>query len=79
MMEKLTYHCLGLGFIALSLKTNQKKKDDNKLIIILDFEKIVSEIDRLKELKENGLFTDVDNAALEAYEKVLKMYDESEN
>lgn len=42
-------------------------------------EKIVSEIDRLKELKENGLFTDVDNAVLETYEKVLKMYDESEN
>ena len=42
-------------------------------------EKIVAEIDKLKELKENGLFTDVDNAVLEAYEKVLKMYDESEN
>lgn len=33
-METLTYHCLGLGFIALSLKTNEKKKDTNKLIIL---------------------------------------------
>ena len=33
-METLTYHCLGLGFIALSLKTNEKRKDDNKLIIM---------------------------------------------
>lgn len=33
-MEALTYHCLGLGFIALSLKTNEKRKDDNKLIIM---------------------------------------------
>lgn len=33
-MEALTYHCLGLGFIALSLKTNKKRKDDNKLIIM---------------------------------------------
>lgn len=33
-MEALTYHCLGLGFITLSLKTNKKRKDDNKLIIM---------------------------------------------
>ena len=33
-MESLTYHCLGLGFIALSLKTGEKRKDDNKFIIM---------------------------------------------
>lgn len=34
LMEMLTYHCLGLGFIALALKTNQIKKDHNKLVIV---------------------------------------------
>lgn len=34
MMEKLTYHCLGLGFIALSLKSGVKTKDENKLIVM---------------------------------------------
>jgi len=34
LMEILTYHCLGLGFIALALKTGEKKKDSNKLIIM---------------------------------------------
>jgi len=29
-MEKLTYHCLGLGFIAVALKTSIKKKENNK-------------------------------------------------
>lgn len=33
-MEALTYHCLGLGFIALSLKTGEKRKDDSKFIIM---------------------------------------------
>lgn len=31
-MEVLTYHALALGFIALSLKTIKKQKNDNKLI-----------------------------------------------
>ena len=34
LMEILTYHCLGLGFIALSLKSGVKTKDKNKLIIM---------------------------------------------
>lgn len=33
-MEIITYHCLGLGFVALGLKTKKKKKDDKKLIIM---------------------------------------------
>ena len=33
-MEILTYHCLGLGFIALALKTGTKSKDSNKKIIL---------------------------------------------
>ena len=33
-MEIITYHCLGLGFVALGLKTEKKKKDDKKLIIM---------------------------------------------
>ena len=34
MMEKLTYHCLGLGFIALSLKAGVKTKDENRLVVL---------------------------------------------
>ena len=34
MMEKLTYHCLGLGFIALSLKAGVKTKDENRLVVM---------------------------------------------
>ena len=34
LMEILTYHCLGLGFIALSLKSGVKTKDKNKLIVM---------------------------------------------
>jgi ESS family glutamate:Na+ symporter len=33
-MEKLTYHCLGLGFIALSLKAGVKTKDENRLVVL---------------------------------------------
>ena len=33
-MEILTYHCLGLGFIALALKTGTKSKDSSKKIIL---------------------------------------------
>ena len=33
-MEMMTYHCLGLGFIALALKTSETKKDDNKLVVM---------------------------------------------
>lgn len=33
-MEILTYHCLGLGFVALSLKTEVKHKNPNKMIIV---------------------------------------------
>ena len=33
-MEMLTYHSLGLGFVALSLKTGIKTKDKNKMIIM---------------------------------------------
>lgn len=33
-MEILTYHCLGLGFIALALKSNKNKKENNKLVIM---------------------------------------------
>lgn len=33
-MEILTYHCLGLGFVALSLKTEVKHKNNNKMIIV---------------------------------------------
>lgn len=33
-MEVLTYHCLGLGFIALTLKSGVKSKDKNKLAVL---------------------------------------------
>ena len=33
-MQALTYHALGLGFIALSLKSGIKTKDKNKLIVM---------------------------------------------
>ena len=33
-MEILTYHCLGLGFIALALKSGTKSKDTNKKIVL---------------------------------------------
>ena len=33
-MEVLTYHCLGLGFIALALKTNPKPKNSQKYIVM---------------------------------------------
>lgn len=34
LMELLTYHCLGLGFIALSLKTITKSRDSNKKVVL---------------------------------------------
>lgn len=33
-MEILTYHCLGLGFIALSLKSSVKKKNKNRMVVV---------------------------------------------
>ena len=33
-MEALTYHCLGLGFIALTLKSSVKSKDTNKYAVL---------------------------------------------
>ena len=33
-MEVITYHALGLGFVALALKSSVKKKDKNKLVIL---------------------------------------------
>ena len=33
-METLTYHALGLGFVALSLKSGVKSKDTNKLVVM---------------------------------------------
>lgn len=33
-MEVLTYHCLGLGFIALALKTTPKAKNSQKYIVM---------------------------------------------
>jgi ESS family glutamate:Na+ symporter len=33
-MEVITYHCLGLGFIALALKTEKKDKKQNKMVIV---------------------------------------------
>lgn len=33
-MESMTYHCLGLGFIAVSMKSSPKQKDSNKLVIM---------------------------------------------
>lgn len=33
-MEALTYHCLGFGFIALTLKSGIKTKDKNKLVVM---------------------------------------------
>lgn len=36
MMEVLTYHCLGLGFIALALKNGEKPKDKKRKIVVMD-------------------------------------------
>lgn len=33
-MEIVTYHCLGLGFIALTMKTVNKKQDTNRLKVL---------------------------------------------
>ena len=33
-MEVVTYHCLGLGFIALALKSKEKDKEQRKLVIM---------------------------------------------
>ena len=33
-MEILTYHCLGLGFIALSLKASVKKTNKNRMVVV---------------------------------------------
>lgn len=33
-MEVLTYHCLGLGFVALALKTDKKGKKSDKMVIV---------------------------------------------
>ena len=33
-MELITYHALGLGFIALGLKSEVKSKDDGKLVVL---------------------------------------------
>ena len=33
-MEILTYHCLGLGFIALSLKASVKKTNKNRIVVV---------------------------------------------
>lgn len=33
-MEMLTYHTLGLGFVAMSLKVSEGKKDSNKLVVM---------------------------------------------
>ena len=33
-MEIVTYHCLGLGFIALALKSKEKDKEQSKLVIM---------------------------------------------
>ena len=33
-MEALTYHCLGLGFIALTLKSSVKSKDNNRYAVL---------------------------------------------
>lgn len=38
-------------------------------------EEIQKRIDALEELKEQGLYTDVDHAAQEAYEEALKIYE----
>ena len=35
-MEIITYHCLGIGFIALALKTGKKTKDTNNKLVIMD-------------------------------------------
>ena len=35
-MEALTYHCLGLGFIALTLKSSVKKNKDKNKYVVLD-------------------------------------------
>ena len=35
-MEIITYHCLGLGFIALSLKSKEKGQEQKKSMIIMD-------------------------------------------
>ena len=34
-MEIITYHCLGLGFIALSLKSKEKGQEQKKSMIIM--------------------------------------------
>ena len=33
-MEVLTYHCLGLGFVALTLTSSTKRKDNNKFAVL---------------------------------------------
>ena len=33
-MEMITYHALGLGFIALGLKSETKTKDKQKLVVL---------------------------------------------
>ena len=33
-METLTYHCLGLGFIALTFKSGVKSKDKNRFAVL---------------------------------------------
>ncbi|MBO5711792.1 MAG: hypothetical protein J6R47_03040, partial [Acholeplasmatales bacterium] len=33
-MEAITFHCLGLGFIAVTLKSSSKSKDSNKAVVV---------------------------------------------
>ena len=33
-MEIITYHCLGIGFVALGLKAEKKMKEDRRLVIL---------------------------------------------
>lgn len=35
-MEVITYHCLGLGFIALALKSKGKEEEQKKTMVIMD-------------------------------------------
>ena len=35
-MEVITYHCLGLGFIALALKSKEKGQEQKKTMVIMD-------------------------------------------
>ncbi len=35
-MEIITYHCLGLGFIALALKSKEKGQEQKKTMVIMD-------------------------------------------